>query len=65
MLRLTLDDDFVKKPDIERKLYAEVFIRTQLLPLAKLLDPRLQTVFGMDFARHRNFTVINPGSTRQ
>lgn len=60
VLRLTLDDDFVKKPDIERKLYAEVFIRTQLLPLAKLLDPRLQTVFGMDFARHRNFTVITP-----
>ncbi|MDY0035439.1 MAG: hypothetical protein RBS05_05945 [Zoogloea oleivorans] len=60
VLRLSMDDDFVKKPDFERKLHAEVFIQTQLLPLMKLLDPRLQTVFGMDFARHRNFTVITP-----
>lgn len=60
VLRLTMDDDFVKRPDLERKLYVEVWIRMHLAPLAKLLDPRLQTVFGMDFARHRNFTEITP-----
>jgi len=29
-------------------------------PALKLLDPRQQTVFGMDYARHRNFTEIVP-----
>lgn len=60
VLRLTMDDDFVKKPDFERKVFVDVWIKMHLAPLAKLLDPRLQTVFGMDFARHRNFTEITP-----
>jgi len=60
VLRLVLDDDFVRLGGLERKLYAAAWIKTAMEPALKLLDPRQQTVFGMDYARHRNFTEIVP-----
>lgn len=65
VLRLALDDDFVKLPNEQRELFAKVFIKNQLQPLLETLDPSLQKVFGMDFARHRNFTVITPAEITQ
>lgn len=60
ILRLRLDDDFVHQSEYKRDDFAKGWIKAQLEPLRDLLDPRLQTVFGMDFARHRNFTIVTP-----
>lgn len=60
ILRLRLDDDFVHQSEYKRDDFAKGWIKAQLDPLHDLLDPRLQTVFGMDFARHRNFTIVTP-----
>lgn len=65
VLRLHLDDDFVRRSEYERECFAEAWMRVNLKPLRELLDPRLQSVFGMDFARHRNFTVITPAQITQ
>lgn len=60
ILRLSLDDDFVRKSTDERSAFAQAWITTHLVPALQLLDPSLQTVIGMDYARHRNFTEIVP-----
>ncbi|HRO37056.1 hypothetical protein [Thauera sp.] len=65
VLRLTLDDDFVRKTEVERDLVAAMWVKVFMKPLIARLDPNLQTVFGMDFARHRNFTVITPAQITQ
>lgn len=66
VLRLALDGDFVKKSDEERKAWCREWIEQYLRPLFKLFDPRLQHVYGIDFARHRDFSIFTPlaiGST--
>lgn len=60
VLRLSLDDDFVRKGSDERSVFAQAWVQTHLVPALQLLDPSLQTVVGMDYARHRNFTEIVP-----
>lgn len=60
VLRLVLDDDFVRKTETERKAVGEGWIERHLRPLLKKLDPRAEHVFGMDFARHRDFSEITP-----
>ncbi len=60
ILRLTLDDDFVRKPNQVREMFAAAWIKANLEPAMRLLMPGLQTVVGMDYARHRNFTEIVP-----
>ncbi|CUR45536.1 Phage terminase, large subunit [Alloalcanivorax xenomutans] len=62
VLRLVLDDDFAKKPEEERIAWAADWIQRNLLPLAELLDPQSEHVFGMDFARHRHFSVLLPAA---
>jgi phage FluMu gp28-like protein len=60
ILRATLDDDFVRRPDSERRSWADDFIKRSIAPLLVALDPTLEHVAGMDFARHRHFSVITP-----
>ncbi len=60
VLRWVLSDDFVKQSNSARDDAAAAWIKAVLDPVLKTLDPRLQTVFGMDFARHRNFTEVVP-----
>src|SRR5690606_30454677 len=60
VVRLALDDDFVKKTEKERKVWCEQWIQENIDPLIELLDPTLRHVFGQDFARHRDFSVIKP-----
>lgn len=60
VLRLVLDDDFVRKSNWEREDFAEAWIKRHLEPALELLRPDRPTVFGMDFARHRNFTTMVP-----
>ncbi len=61
VLRLALDDDFVHRPPAERESWCNEWIERQLNPILKNLNPARDHVFGMDFARHRHFSVIFPG----
>lgn len=66
VLRLVCDDDFVELPEDERKAWCQSWIAANLDPLYGLLDTQMRHVAGMDFARHRHFSVITPlGVTQQ
>ncbi|MBK5145948.1 hypothetical protein I2494_19965 [Budviciaceae bacterium BWR-B9] len=58
VLRLTLDDDFARKSNEERKSFAEDWIKRYLDPVIARLDKNLRYSFGDDFARHRDFSSI-------
>lgn len=60
VLRLVLDDDFVKKSDEERRSWCQAWIAEHLDPLLEQLDSRYRWVFGDDFARHRDFSILVP-----
>lgn len=60
VLRLALDDDFAARPDHERRAWVADWIERYLKPLLQQLDPERRHVFGQDFARHRDFSVITP-----
>jgi len=60
VLRLTLSDNFASKPTIERERWCEDWIKRHLTPVLKTLLKDRQHFFGMDFARHRHFTVMWP-----
>lgn len=60
VLRLTLDDDFVNRSEEERKSWGRDWVQRYLAPLLRQLNPSLEHVAGMDFARHRHFSVIAP-----
>lgn len=62
VLRLALDDDFAKLPEAERIAWGKDWIERHLNPVLPLLDRNLSHVFGMDFARHRHFSVILPAA---
>ena len=57
VLRLALDDDFVRKPPEERKAWVADWIERYLAPVLKRLDPRVRHAFAQDYARHRDFSV--------
>ncbi|OCJ46367.1 hypothetical protein [Serratia sp. 14-2641] len=60
VIRLALDDDFINKTELERESWGNAWIEQNLAPVMATLDPALRHVFGMDFARHRHFSVIWP-----
>ena len=60
VLRLALPDEFVEMHDAERKRWGQDWIDANLVPLSGTLDDKLRHVAGMDFARHRHFSVIAP-----
>lgn len=64
--RLVLPDEFVHKTERDRMIWADVWIATQLLPLIAQFDaPGIRWAIGMDFARHRHFSVITPAIITQ
>ena len=65
VLRLALDDDFAKRGENDRIAWGEEWIEKNLRPLFDYFDTRCEHVFGMDFARHRHFSVITPGQITQ
>lgn len=65
ILRLHLDDDFVRRPERERMAWGEEYVQKFVAPLLERLDPRHEHVAGMDFARHRHFSVIVPLAIQQ
>ena len=66
VLRLALDDDFTQQPVYRREAYVEDWIRRNLTPLMQqVLAPDLRHFLGMDYARHRDFSIICPMSVDQ
>lgn len=65
VLRLVLDDDFAERPEAERIVWCKDWIARELVPRLDELEPTREHVAGMDFARHRHFSVIVPLSIEQ
>lgn len=65
ILRLALDREWGLKGDAFRKSWCEEWIRIYLAAVVAGLDVELQHVFGMDFARYGNFSVIAPLAIQQ
>lgn len=67
VLRLVFDDDFPKRSEKEREIWCSVWIATTLLPVlrAALAGFTGRWAIGMDFARHRHFSVIKPAKVGQ
>lgn len=70
MLRLALDDDFVRLHPDERASWVADWIDRYLDPLLDQLDPQVRHVFAQDYARHRDFScwggiALLPGMRRQ
>ncbi len=57
VLRLTLDEDFVRKHPDERTAWMADWIKRYLDPALKQLDTTERHVFCQDYARHRDFSV--------
>jgi phage FluMu gp28-like protein len=58
VLRLALDESFTQQAVYRREAYVETWIEPHLLPLLQQLDPELRWFLGMDYARHRDFSII-------
>ncbi len=65
ILRLSLDDAFALKSTTYKQSWCQAWITEKLLPLLKTLSPNLKHVYGEDFARHGDFSVIAPMSIEQ
>lgn len=70
VLRLALDDDFVRLSPEERASWVADWIERYLAPALAQLDPRLRHVFSHDYARHRDFScwgaiLLGSGMRRQ
>ncbi len=65
VLRLALEKEFVLRSTSYRESYADDWIRNHLAPLCEQLNPKLEHVFGSDYARHADFAVFGPGAIQQ
>jgi len=60
VLRLLLSDDFVQQSVRRREGYVEEWMRLHLHPELAKLDKSQRHYLGMDYARHRDFSIICP-----
>ena len=60
VLRLICGDDFAEKDELYRISWCDNWIQQDIEPLIAVLNHQHEHVFGMDFARHRHFSVIWP-----
>lgn len=60
VLRLALQSDFALRSEEYRRAWCEAWINVNLKPLLDNLNPGLEHVYGEDFARHGDFSVIAP-----
>lgn len=70
VLRLALDEDFVRKSPNEREAWVADWIERYLAPVLAGLDKNARHVFSHDYARHRDFsswgaTALTTGMRRQ
>jgi phage FluMu gp28-like protein len=60
VLRLALDDDFNERPEYDRQKWCEEWIERDLRPVLATMAPDHEHVAGMDYARHRHFSILTP-----
>ncbi|MEX5365690.1 hypothetical protein WCE00_01755 [Acinetobacter haemolyticus] len=60
VFRLTLSDDFAKKPEPDRRAYVQDWLEKEVKPVLDNLNKNLRHVAGHDFARHRDFSHFMP-----
>lgn len=65
VLRLICGDDFAEKDELDRISWCDNWIQQDIEPLIAVLNHQHEHVFGMDFARHRHFSVIWPMAIEQ
>lgn len=67
ILRIVFDDDFPGRPEHERNTWCATWIAKNLQPLIEKLQEGFngRWAIGMDFARHRHFSVIKPAQIDQ
>ncbi|MGH8037017.1 MAG: hypothetical protein ACREPD_04675 [Stenotrophomonas sp.] len=67
VLRIVFDDDFPKRSEKEREIWCASWIAITLLPAMKQAGTGFsgRWAVGMDFARHRHFSVIVPAKISQ
>lgn len=65
--RLVCDDDFPRMPEAERETWCDIWIATKLMPVIEDAKKGFtgRWSIGMDFARHRHFSVITPARITQ
>lgn len=67
VLRIVFDDDFPRRPERERETWCATWIAVHLQPQiqAAMAGFTGRWAIGMDFARHRHFSVITPARVTQ
>lgn len=67
VLRIVFDDDFPKRSETQREAWCAAWIHEHLAPVlaAAAQDFAGRWAVGMDFARHRHFSVILPARITQ
>ena len=65
VIRLVLDDDFSRIHQDERVEWMEEWLEKNVAPVMRTLNPKAEHVLGMDYARHRHFSVILPAQITQ
>ena len=65
VVRLICGDEFSAKDELDRIAWCDNWILQDLEPLIATLNNQNEHVFGMDFARHRHFSVIWPMEIEQ
>ncbi|WP_088699708.1 hypothetical protein [Halomonas campaniensis] len=67
VLRIVFDDDFPKRSERDREAWCDKWIAANLAPVLSEAMNRFtgRWAIGMDFARHRHFSVITPAKVNQ
>ncbi|ASK91061.1 hypothetical protein KWH04_01110 [Xanthomonas campestris pv. trichodesmae] len=67
VLRIVFDDDFPRRSEKDREIWCATWIALQLMPVLKdaMSGFTGRWAVGMDFARHRHFSVIKPARITQ
>lgn len=67
VLRIVFSDDFPRRSETERETWCATWIATHLTPAVKEAQRNFtgRWAVGMDFARHRHFSVIMPSRITQ
>lgn len=65
VVRWECDEQFVHRTDADRAARCQEWCASVLAPLLALVDPQLESVFGEDFGRSGDLTVIWPMQIRR
>lgn len=65
VLRYTCPKGFEEEPDAHRAAVIQEWLDLEVAPLLDALDPNLQSVFGQDFGRTGDLTVMVPAQIEQ